>query len=79
MRHFSVYIGSQPVKIYTDHSPLTFLDRMANKNQKLLRWRLELQQYNLEIIHRPGKEKFFPRLIKSPELVLALRIYVLLC
>ena len=32
VRHFSVYFGSQPVKVYTDHSPLTLLDRMANQN-----------------------------------------------
>ena len=28
---------------------------MINKNQKLLRWRLMLQEYNLDIIHIKGK------------------------
>ena len=37
VRHFIVYFGSQSVKVYTDHSPLIFLDRMANHNPKLLR------------------------------------------
>ena len=54
------------MKVYTDHSPLTFLDRMANQNQKLLRWSLELQQYNLEIVHRPEKENLFPGLLSGP-------------
>ena len=29
--------------------------KMINKNQKLLRWRLMLQEYNLDIIHIKGK------------------------
>lgn len=66
VRAFSVYFGSTPVKVYTDHNPLVFIQKMANYNQKLLRWCLELQQYNLEIIHRPGKENFFADLLSRP-------------
>jgi len=58
VRTFSVYFGSTPVNVYTDHSPLQFLNRMSPYNQKLLRWNLELQQFNLEIIHRAGKNNF---------------------
>ena len=58
VRAFSVYFGSTPVKVYTDHNPLVFIQKMANYNQKLLRWCLELQQYNLEVVHRPGKDNF---------------------
>ena len=50
----SVYFGSNPVIVITDHSPLQFINSMANTNQKLLHWKLELQQYTLEIRHRPG-------------------------
>ena len=35
VHHFSVYFGSQPVKVYTDQSPLTFLGRKANQNKTL--------------------------------------------
>ena len=56
VRVFSVYFGSIPIKVYTDHNPLIFLQRMAPHNQKLLRWSLEIQQYNLEILHRSGKD-----------------------
>ena len=66
VRAFSVYFGSTPVKVYTDHNPLVFLHRMANHNQKLLRWCLELQQYNLEIIHRPANRNFFADLLSRP-------------
>jgi hypothetical protein len=66
VRTFSVYFGSSLVKVYTDHSPLQFLQRMANHNQKLLRWSLELQQYNLDIIHRAGKDNLLPDLLSRP-------------
>ena len=56
--HFNVYLGSTPfkIKVYTDHNPLTFLKTMKNKNQRLVRWSLALQEYNLDIQHIPGSE-----------------------
>ena len=65
-RAFSVYFGTQPVVVYTDHSPLQFLHKMANCNQKLLRWSLELAQYNLQIRHRPGSKNLIPDLLSRP-------------
>ena len=58
LEHFDVYLGSTPfkIKVYTDHNPLTFLKTMKNKNQRLVRWSLALQEYNLEIQHIPGSE-----------------------
>jgi hypothetical protein len=66
VRVFSPYFGSQPTTVHTDHSPLQFLQRMSNYNQKLLRWALELQQYNLKIVHRPGKLNLFPDILSRP-------------
>ena len=58
LEHFDVYLGSTPfkIKVYTDHNPLTFLKTMKNKNQRLVRWSLALQEYNLDIQHIPGSE-----------------------
>ena len=58
LEHFDVYLGSTPskIKVYTDHIPLTFLKTMKNKNQRLVKWSLALQEYNLEIQHIPGSE-----------------------
>jgi hypothetical protein len=66
VRAFSVYFGSSPTIVYTDHSPLQFLNRMAPTNQKLLRWCLELQQYNLDVRHRAGKLNLLPDLLSRP-------------
>ena len=58
LQHFEVYVSSPPlpVLVYTDHNPLTFLSKMRNKNQRLLRWSLTMQEYNLDIMHIKGKD-----------------------
>ncbi|XP_060135605.1 uncharacterized protein LOC132592754 [Zootoca vivipara] len=43
-------------QVQTDHSPLCWLSRMKNSNQKLLRWSLALQDYNFTVVHIPGKQ-----------------------
>lgn len=58
LQHFEVYVGGavHPVVIFTDHNPLVFLDRMRNNNQRLMRWSIILQGYNLEIRHIRGRD-----------------------
>lgn len=58
VQHFEVYLGSiaAPIIIYTDHNPLVFLNRMRNRNQRLMRWSLILQPFHLEIKHIQGKD-----------------------
>ena len=58
LQHFDVYVGSlaHPLVVYTDHNPLTFINKMQNKNQRLMRWSLMLQEYNLIIKHIKGKD-----------------------
>ncbi|XP_071483344.1 uncharacterized protein [Diadema antillarum] len=58
LRHFDVYLNTTkyPVLVYTDHNPLVFLSRMRNKNGRLTRWALVLQEYNLVIQHVRGKD-----------------------
>jgi hypothetical protein len=58
LQHSEVYLSvcSSDVIVYTDHNPLTFINKMKNKNQRLLRWSLLLQEYNLDIRHIRGKD-----------------------
>lgn len=57
LQHFDIYVGSsQPVVIYTDHNPLTFLNSLHCPNQRLIRWSLFLQAYCLDIKHIRGSE-----------------------
>lgn len=57
VNHFQVYLSSTgtPIKILTDHNPLVFLNRFRNKNQRLMRWSLLLQEWNFSFSHIPGK------------------------
>ena len=56
LEFFSAYLPpSGPViTVYTDHHPLKFLDKFKNKNQRLTRWSLLLQEYNLDVRHVKG-------------------------
>ena len=58
LQHFDVYVHSSvgPVTVYTDHNPLTFLNRLRNKNRRLLNWSLMLQEYNLDVKYIKGRD-----------------------
>lgn len=56
LQFFDVYVSSSPfaIEVFTDHNPLVFVSHLKNKNQRLLRWSLILQEYNLNIHHVKG-------------------------
>ena len=57
IQHFEFYVaGSQKeLLVYTDHNPLVFIEKFKGKNQRLFRWSLVLQPYNLVIQHLSGR------------------------
>lgn len=56
LQYFGVYVQSAPgpIIVFTDHHPIKFLNKFRNKNQRLTRWSLLLQEYSLEIHHIQG-------------------------
>lgn len=56
LQHFDVYLSvtMYPVLVYTDHNPLIFIHKMKNKNQRLTRWSLQLQEFDVVIQHIKG-------------------------
>src|SRR6218665_2346969 len=54
------------VTVFTDHSPLRYIEAMRNHNFKLMRWSLEMQRYCLDVQHRPGKLNLLPNLLSRP-------------
>ena len=58
LQHFAVYVGSgvAPVVVYTYHNPLTFLHTLRCPNQRVIRWSLFLQAYDLDIRHIKGRD-----------------------
>ena len=62
LQHFQVYLSSAnaPIVVFSDHNPLTFIHKMKDKNQRLLRWSLMLQEHNLDIRHIKGRDNIIP-------------------
>ena len=58
LEYFDVYLGTtiHPVLFFTDQNPLIFIHRTKNKNQRLVRWSLTLQEYNLDSRHIKVKD-----------------------
>ena len=58
LQHFEVYVTSSslPIKVNSDHIPPVFLHKLKDRNQRLLRWSLMLQEYDLDITHIKGKD-----------------------
>ena len=56
LQQFDVYLagGAVPITVYSDHNPLTFLHSLKSPNQRLMRWALFLQPYNLQIRYIRG-------------------------
>lgn len=53
---FRPYIFGRQFKIKTDHKPLNWLFNINKPNSRLLRWRLELQEYDYIIEYTKGSE-----------------------
>lgn len=50
--------GAKKIKIYTDHQPLTYALGNRNFNAKLKRWKARIEEYNHELIYKPGRSNF---------------------
>jgi hypothetical protein len=55
VKYFQHYLCLQPFKIVTDHSALKWLQTCKIPTGRRARWIMDLQQYDFEIQHRPGK------------------------
>ena len=53
---FRYYLFGRKFILQTDHNPLVWLNQVKNKDRKLLRWRLTLQEYEIEVEHKCGKK-----------------------
>ncbi|XP_066969281.1 uncharacterized protein [Macrobrachium rosenbergii] len=57
LQKYEVYVSTNnPITVYTDHNPLVFLNRARNVNQKILRWSLYLQNFNISVQHIRGQD-----------------------
>ena len=53
-QHFRVYLLGRKFTIITDHNPLSWLQSMEPKG-RIARWLVDLQEFDFEVKHRPGR------------------------
>lgn len=56
VKYFRPYLYGQKFNIITDHQPLTFLFGIKDVSSQLMRWRLQLSEYDYNIIYIAGTE-----------------------
>lgn len=55
IHQFKVYLYGQKFTVQTDHAALWWLLKLHSPSPRLARWSLTLQQYDFEIVHKPGR------------------------
>ena len=58
LAHWRPYLGwtKEPFTILTDHANLQYWKSPRNLNRRTARWHADLQEYDYEIQHIPGKD-----------------------
>lgn len=56
IRHFRPYLLGRKFTLRTDHGSLTWLAHFKEPEGQLARWLEQLQEFDFEICHRPGKK-----------------------
>ena len=55
-RYFRPYSYRRYFKIVTDHKPLTWIMNVKDPCLRLLRWRVQLEEFDYEIIYKRGSQ-----------------------
>jgi len=55
VKHFRPYVYGTKFKVVTDHKPLIWLFSVKDPGSRLIRWRLKLEEYDYEVIHKAGR------------------------
>ena len=56
LNKFRHYITGYQTFVHTDHVAIKYLMNKPNVNPRIIRWFLLLQQFDLTIVDKPGKE-----------------------
>ena len=55
IRAYRIYLSDKKFTIYTDHKALKYVMDQKRSTGRLARWAMEIQGYQFDMIHRPGK------------------------
>lgn len=56
LRQFQPYVCLTEVVLQCDHKPLSYLLSKSKTHDNLARWMIEIQSYNMKIVHISGKQ-----------------------
>jgi len=56
VKQFRPYIYGHKFTVITDHKPLSWLFGVKDPGARLTRWRLQLEEYDYNIIYKPGTQ-----------------------
>ncbi|KAL7072075.1 hypothetical protein ACQ4LE_008796 [Meloidogyne hapla] len=56
LREFKAFIFMSDIELHTDHKPLAYLLKKSETHPHLARWLIELQNYQIKLVHISGKE-----------------------
>ena len=54
VKHFRPYLYGRKFKIVSDHKPLKWIVSVKDPGSRLMRWRIQLAEFDYEIVHKPG-------------------------
>lgn len=55
-KQFRPYLYGRKFTIVTDHRPLTWLFGVKDPGSRLVRWRLQLEEFDYEVVYKPGTQ-----------------------
>lgn len=55
VKNFRPYLYGRKFTVVTDHKPLVWLFNLKDPSARLMRWRLQLTEYDFSVIHKAGK------------------------
>lgn len=67
LQHFKIYIYGRKVILFTDNQAITFLQKCVITSNRVARWMMEIQQYDIEIRHIKGVQNYLADVLsRSP-------------
>jgi len=55
-KYFGPYLYGRRFKVVSDHKPLVWIMNVKDPGSRLMRWRIQLTEYDYEIVHRSGAQ-----------------------